>query len=195
MNDRIIVSICGPSGSGKSILAKEMVKSIGRDMAVRIPGDSFLKSSKYETFQDFIFSPFQYDWKLVEEILSPRLGTEVHTPLYDFQKYKRISKTGGASLTIRRYLIIDSIIPYPNADFTFLLSTGAEARKSRLKERDKRWNTNVISNWKKLELTFGLMKNTKKVIHLQLNGEYGIDENVRTAIEFLKSRKVLDKWD
>ncbi len=191
MNDRIIVSICGPSGSGKSILAKEIVKSIGRDMAVRIPGDSFLKSSKYETFQDFIFSPFQYDWKLVEEILSPRLGTEVHAPLYDFQKYKRVNKTGGASLNIRRYLIIDSIIPYPNADFTFLLSTGAEARKSRLKERDKRWNTNVISNWKKLELTYGLMKNSKKHIHLTLKGENDMNENVEAGINFLKARKVL----
>lgn len=192
MNDRIIVSICGPSGSGKSILAKEMVKAIGRDMAVRIPGDSFLKSSKYETFQDFIFSPFQYDWKLVEEILSPRLGTEVHTPLYDFRKYKRINKTGGANLTIRRYLIIDSILPYPNSDYTFLISSGAESRKNRLKERDKRWNTNVISNWKKLELTFGLMNNSKKHIHLKLDGENEMSYNLEAAINFLRARKVLD---
>ena len=70
-----------------------------------------------------------------------------------------------------------------------------ERKQERGLRKETKMNTNVISNWKKLELTFGLMKNTKKLIHLQLNGEIGIDENVRAAIEFLKSRKVLDKWN
>ncbi len=192
MIDRVIVSICGPSGSGKSILAKEIVKAIGRDMAARIPGDYFLKSSKYETFEEFIFTPFHYDWKLVDEILSHRLGTEVQAPEYDFHRYKRIKKTGGPNITIQRYLIIDSILPYPKSDFTFLITSETATRKTRLKERDKRSNTNVISNWKKLELTYELIENSKKHIHLNLNGENEPGENLEAALSFLRARKVLD---
>lgn len=191
MIDRVIISICGPSGSGKSILTKELVKLLGRDMAVRVPADYFLKSSTYESYEEFMDTPFQYDWKLIDELFSHRLGTEVQSPDYDFTKFKRMSKTGGVSFAIKRYLIFDGIIPYPNSDYVFLLHSDMETRKVRLKERDKRWNTNVIGNWKKLELTYDAMQRSKKHIHLKLDGTEEKAFTLEKIMEFLHSRKVI----
>lgn len=190
MIDRVIISICGPSGAGKADLAKDLVKSLGRDMAVRIPADYFLKTSSYENYEEFMSTPFQYDWKLIEEAISHPLGTAVESPHYDFTKFKRISKTGGVTFIIKRYLIFDGIIPYPKSDYVILLTSDFDSRKVRLKERDKRWNTNVMNNWKKLELTYETMLNSKKLVHLKINDRIEKEVNLESILKFLDKRKV-----
>jgi uridine kinase len=181
MKDKIIISICGASGSGKSELAKQMVKEFGRRMALRIPCDYFLKSVKYNSFEEFISAPFKWDWKLLKNYLSQPIGTVQEIPNYDFNKYVRISKTGGISLTIRRYIVLDSALPYPESDFTILLEAPANLRMQRLKERDKKWNSRVVKNWDKLELTAKPLKENK--FDFVLNGSLDVHENVRYIIK------------
>jgi uridine kinase len=190
--DRVIINICGPSGSGKSLLAKELSKAIGKDISIRIPTDYFLKSSVYKNYDEFMTTPFQYDWKLLESMISVPLGREIQLPDYDFTKFKRKTDTEGMKLQVRRYIILDSMLPYPKADYLFLVSASKEERQKRLKERDQQWRTSVITNWKKLELTAEMIKKSKKAIHLQLNGSDEKEMNIGFIIDFLRARKMLD---
>jgi uridine kinase len=191
LRDRVIISICGPSGCGKSMLAKEVVKAIGKDMSVRIPTDYFLKSSVYKNYEEFISSPFHYDWKLLEQLTDKPLGKEIEIPDYDFTKFKRNINNEGTRLMLRRYIVLDSILPYPKADFVIMLDDSKEERQKRLKERDKQWNTNVISNWKKLEVTGELLQKSKKFVNLELDGSLDKKENCEKILELLRNRNVL----
>lgn len=191
MTDRVIISICGPSGSGKSILAKELVKKIGKDISVRLPGDDFLKSSVYKDYEQFISTPFQYDWKLIDTLIKYPLGRDIQVPEFDFVKFKRNVNGEGKKITLQRYIIIDSILPYPKSDIVINITGSKNVRQKRLKERDKRWNASVISNWKKLELTYALIEKSHKFINLELDGDEEIHENIESAIAYLYKRKVM----
>jgi uridine kinase len=191
MKDKIIISICGAAGSGKSELAKHLAKTLGSHMALRIPCDYFLKSVQYNSFEEFISTPFKWDWKLLKNFISHPIGTVHEIPEYDFNKYVRLSKTGGITLIIRRYIFLDSTLPYPESNCTVLLEAPEGNRMQRLKERDKKWNSNVVKNWDKLELTAKLLKEGNIKFDLTLNSSLAAEENVERVVEFLKSKKIL----
>ncbi len=191
MKDKIIISICGAAGSGKSEIAKNLVKQLGSHMALRIPCDYFLKSVQYNSFEEFISTPFKWDWKLLKNYISQPIGTIHEIPDYDFTKYTRIDKNGGIALTIRRYIFLDSILPYPESNFAVKLETPEEPRMESLKERDKKWKSNNVKNWDKLELTAEKLMEIKMKFDLILDGSSAIEENVLNVIEFLKSNKLL----
>ncbi len=191
MKDKIIISICGAAGSGKSELAKKLAKELGSHMALRIPCDYFLKSVQYDSLEEFISTPFKWDWKLLKNFLSQPISTIHEIPDYDFNKYTRISKTGGIALTIRRYIILDSILPYPESDFIIKIETPNNLRLERLKARDKKWNSNVVKNWNKLELTAKQLNNANTKFDLLLNGSSDVKDNVQCVVEFLESQKLL----
>jgi uridine kinase len=191
MKDKIIISICGAAGSGKSELAKQLVKTLGSHMALRIPCDYFLKSVEYNSFDEFISTPFKWDWKLLKNFISHPISTIGSIPEYDFNKFTRISKTGGIELTIRRYIFLDSTLPYPESSHIILLETPPDLRMQRLKERDKKWNSNVVKNWDKLELTAKSLKEKNIKFDQTLNGSLAVEENVNNVVAILKSRKIL----
>jgi len=191
LKDKIIISICGAAGSGKSILAKKLAKELGSHMALRIPCDYFLKSVQYNSFEEFISTPFKWDWKLLKNFLSQPISTIHCIPDYDFNKYTRISKTGGIALTIRRYIILDSILPYPESDFIIKIDTPHDLRLERLKARDKKWNSNVVKNWDKLTLTAKQLNNANTKFDLILNWSSDVKDNVQLIVEFLESQKLL----
>lgn len=189
MKDKIIISICGAAGSGKSELAKHLAKELGSHMALRIPCDYFLKSVHYDSFEEFITTPFKWDWKLLKNFLSQPISTFHEIPDFDFNRFKRISKTGGIALTIRRYIFLDSMLPYPESDLIIKLETPAELRMERLKVRDKKWSSNAVKNWDKLELTASNLSDCK--CRLVLNGNINVEENLECVINFLRSQKIL----
>ena len=185
MKDKIITSICGSAGSGKSELAKKLAKELGSHMALRIPCDYFLKSVLYDSLEEFMATPFKWDWKLLKNFLSHPISTIHSIPDYDFDKYTRLSKEGGIALIIRRYIILDSILPYPESDFIIKLETPAELRMERLKERDKKWNSNVVKNWDKLELTAKQLEGGDLKFNLVLDGSLDAEENAQKIIQQL----------
>jgi uridine kinase len=184
MKDKIIVSICGKAGSGKSKLAKELAKHFGSDMAIRVPTDYFLKSVHYESFEQFISTPFMWDWKLIKKFISHPIGTLHDIPDYNFNTYSRISENGGIALIIRRYIFLDAALPYPESDFKILIESPGQTRLERLKERDKNWKSNVIRTWDKLELTSKKLSTLK--FDLRLDGEKPVEENLELVLKLLR---------
>lgn len=91
---RAILSICGGSGCGKSILTKHLVELLGSERAVRIPSDFYLRPNPYTTLAEFFQHPLQYDWDLLESELCETDGSSISSPNYDFVHFQRISSIG-----------------------------------------------------------------------------------------------------
>ena len=185
MNDKIIISICGAAGTGKSITAKMLVDTIGRDMAVRIPTDCYLKSFSGEPYEEFISSPFRYDWGLLKKIFIVPIGINSETPKFDFGKMLRLDKSGGTPFTIRRYLILDSMLPCPESNHVIKLEADKEIRLKRINERDKAQKSSSNRYWKKMEVTAGELDSGKYNFDLVLNGEDEPEVNAGKIMEFI----------
>lgn len=186
MKDKIIISICGAAGTGKSALANEMTIALGKDLACKIPADSFLKSYIGVPYEEFISTPFKYDWELLKEYLSNPIGREFGVPDYDFSKYIRISKTGGRMLILKRYILIDSMLPYPDSNFIIKLTAPEEFRLDKIRKRDTSQRVSSVKNWGKMEITAKFLEESKLKTDLVLDGKLKTRENAKKIMEFLK---------
>jgi uridine kinase len=184
MNDKIIISICGPAGAGKSTLAKKLVIALGRNLASRVPADYYLKSYNGEPFEEFISTPFKFDWDLLKKELKKPIGASCETPDFDFHLLVRKSKTGGIPFMVNRYMIIDSL-PYPESDYVIKLEAPADLRMSRIKERDNKDKTNSMRNWEKMEVTGRELENGKYKFDLILSGFDEPEVNAEKIVEFI----------
>lgn len=177
-----VVTIYGPTGSGKSTVAKALVAELGENRCVRVPGDVFLVPAEC-SLEAYHQMPHTYDWKLMRSVLSTLDGRVVGTPEFDFKTFKRISDDGGREITMRAVRVIDALRAYPHADLSVHLTTSAEVRKARIIERDQQWNSRVIDRWEQLEAT-RLLSESQDAGHLHLSG---LDDPAISA------RKIADK--
>ena len=145
----IVVSICGPSGTGKSQLAKVIVTKLGDGLSARVPTDYFLMPAT-EPLRSYLAVPLRYDWALLARVLALPVGTPMSTPDFDFTTFQRRDVTGGLSLTLRPIMVTDAIYPYSGADAAVLLSAPDETRRERIARRDEVWGTRVIERWTNL---------------------------------------------
>lgn len=191
MKDKIIISICGAAGTGKSALASEVTNLLGKNLACRIPTDCFLKSYIGVSYDEFISSPFKYDWNLLKELIIKPIGSDLQTPDYDFNKFLRINKTGGRTFTLKRYIFIDSMIPFPSSNFIIKLTAPEKVRIERIKKRDSSQGVNSFRNWEKMEITAKLLEENDYKYSLVLNGEEKAKENSVKIVEYLKLRGII----
>lgn len=98
---RIVISICGASGSGKSQLSKVLVAHLGSEASVRIPGDYYLLPA-CGPLADYFRTPLHYDWPLLDAVLSVAEATTVTTPDFDFVHFRRRGASAGKTFTLRR---------------------------------------------------------------------------------------------
>jgi len=185
LNDKIIISICGAAGTGKSALSNEMTVALGKDMSCRIPTDYFLKSYSGVSYDEFISTPFKYDWELLKKLLSEPITHEINIPDYDFSKFNRISKTGGRDIILKRYIFIDSMIPYPESRLIIKLEAKDELRYERIRKRDSAQNTNTARSWDKMTITANLLNTGNYKFDIVLNGEEKTKDNADKIVEYL----------
>lgn len=182
---RLVVSIRGASGSGKSSLAKALVATLGAKASVRIPGDYFLEPAN-EPLSTYLHRPLRYDWDLLDSVLSAPEGTPVAVPNFDFETFRRVSAAGGKRLIVRPIRILDTIYPYPRANVKILLAIPASTRRARIVERDKLWNTNVIGRWDNLELSRAHLEQRAHVYDLTLSGAEPVERNAARIADLLR---------
>lgn len=191
MTDKIVISICGAAGTGKSALANEMTVVMGKDISCRIPTDYFLKSYSGVSYDEFITTPFKYDWDLLKKTISEPINHEITIPDYDFSKFNRISKTGGRDIILKRYVFIDSMLPYPESRFIFKLTAKDELRYERIRKRDSAQNTNSARSWDKMTLTANLLESSGYRFDMILNGEEKTPENAEKIVEYLTEKRMI----
>ncbi len=93
----MIIGICGGTGSGKTTIAREIVKTVGLQNVVLIEQDSYYRNLSDmpldERHQANFDHPDSIDSDmLVNHILRLKQGLTVEMPLYDFKTHTRSSK-------------------------------------------------------------------------------------------------------
>jgi uridine kinase len=149
---RVIVSICGPAGAGKTRLSKLFVEQLGPEVAVRIPGDRYLMPAE-QPLDLYLRRPVRYDWRLLDQALDVPDGTAVLTPSFDFQRFTRRDQPDRRPFITRPVLVVDAIEPYPAAMLRVYIDAPTEVRRARLIDRDAARGSRSADQWEQLELT------------------------------------------
>jgi uridine kinase len=172
----LVASICGPSGSGKSHLAKAVCALLGRNRCCRVPTDYFLVPNA-GSLSDFIVQPLAYDWELLNRRLALPIGLQTSTPDLDFESFQRRQEFGGRAFSIQPITITDAIAPYPGANLVIVLSAPEDVRQVRLAARDIDWGARVQDRWDQLELTWARAQAAIESVDLELDGERSLNAN------------------
>ena len=145
MNNPILIGITGGTGSGKSTVSREILKSIRDKNVAIIEQDSYYKNQSHLTFEERIKTnydhPFAFDNKLLIEHLKKLLNNEaIEKPIYDFERHTRKEET--IKVEPRDIIILEGILILNDEDIRNLcdikifVDTDSDVRVIRRIERD-----------------------------------------------------------
>jgi len=98
MKNGIIIGIAGASGSGKTLVAKNIFESLGSDKVVIMQEDSYYKDLSDIPFDDRTGKNFDhpdaFDHSLLQYHLSELIkGNSISHPIYDYKTHSRLKET------------------------------------------------------------------------------------------------------
>lgn len=140
-----IIGIAGGTGSGKTTVARRIVKDLSAEKAVLLSLDSYYKDSSHVPFEDRqkinFDHPDAFDWPLlIEQLMALKSGKSVESPTYEFVTSSRTDKT--IHVDPCEVLVLEGILTFANPEVCELLDlkvfvdTDADVRLIRLIERD-----------------------------------------------------------
>ncbi len=141
----ILIGIAGGSGSGKTLVAKNIYADLGSDKVVRICQDSYYKDlshlSKEERIAQNFDHPHAIDTKLLTTQINGLLqGESIRQPVYDFVNH--IRKDDFIDIGPHSIIVLDGILILNNPDLRKLMDikifvdTAADIRLTRRLRRD-----------------------------------------------------------
>ena len=112
-NKIIVIGIAGASGSGKSLLANNIVNELGTDQVVVISEDSYYKDQSHLSFEDRAKINYDHPNSLDHDLLNEHLTKlqnweTVNVPMYDHSQHvrkERVSKVGK-----HRIIVLEGIL-------------------------------------------------------------------------------------
>ena len=113
MKPTIIIGISGPSASGKTVLAKNLLNALSSCEVALISEDSYYKDQSHMTFEERIKTnydhPNAFDHELmIEHLQLLQQGLAVDIPTYDFTHHSRLPAT--RHMTKHRIIILEGIL-------------------------------------------------------------------------------------
>ncbi len=98
MSRRILIGIAGGSGSGKTLVARTIVRELGSDRVVIIDQDSYYKNLEDIPLRDREARNFDHpdafdNGLLVQHIQDLLAGRPVEQPIYDYAEHRRLAET------------------------------------------------------------------------------------------------------
>jgi len=98
MSRRILIGIAGGSGSGKTVVARTIVRELGSKRVVIIDQDSYYKDLEQVPFRDRearnFDHPDAFDSDLMRQHLRDLLeGHAIEQPVYDYAQHRRTNET------------------------------------------------------------------------------------------------------
>ena len=144
-NKPFVIGVAGGSGSGKSTVTREVLASIGPEMATVVIQDDYYcdqtTMSPEERRKTNYDHPQAFDWPLmVQHLQALRRGEAIEMPTYDFAKDNRASKT----ITVQPapVIVVEGLFALYDADLRKMMSlkvfvdTAADVRFIRRLQRD-----------------------------------------------------------
>jgi uridine kinase len=98
MSRRILIGIAGGSGSGKTLVARTIVRDLGSDKVVIIDQDSYYKNLEDVPFRDREARNFDHPDAFDNELLKRHIrelveGHAIEQPIYDYAEHRRLDET------------------------------------------------------------------------------------------------------
>lgn len=140
-----VIGVAGGSGSGKSTVTREVLTSIGPEMAAVVMQDDYYLDQSALSFDERCQTnydhPQAFDWPLMmQQVQALCRGEPIEMPLYDFTLHNRSAKT----ITVKPspVIVIEGLFALYDADLRSLMSlkvfvdTAADVRFIRRLQRD-----------------------------------------------------------
>jgi uridine kinase len=98
MTRRVLIGIAGGSGSGKTLVARNILRELGSDRVVVIDQDSYYRNLEDIPFRDREARNFDHPDAFDNELLKRHIralleGQAVDQPIYDYAEHRRLSET------------------------------------------------------------------------------------------------------
>ena len=145
MERRILIGIAGGSGSGKTLVARNIVRDLGSGRVVIIDQDSYYKNLENIPFGDRESRNFDHPDAFDNELLKRHMhallsGTPVEQPIYDYTEHRRLDETRhiGEHLIV----VLEGILIFTDAelrermDIKLFIDADADVRFIRRLRRD-----------------------------------------------------------
>ncbi len=119
-----VIGVAGGSGSGKTTVVSQIVKSLGDDQVSLIEHDKYYRDRGDLRLEER--AALNYDHPdsletdlLVHHVKALRAGSAVEVPLYDFARHAR--EEGTTTVLPRRAIIVEGILIFADPDLRKLL--------------------------------------------------------------------------
>jgi uridine kinase len=95
---RILIGLAGGSGSGKTLVARNIVRDLGSDRVVIIDQDSYYKNLEDVPFRDREARNFDHPDAFDQDLLRHHVrelleGRAIEQPIYDYAEHRRLTET------------------------------------------------------------------------------------------------------
>lgn len=124
MSRRILIGIAGGSGSGKTLVARTIVRELGSDRVVVIDQDSYYKNLEDVPFRDREARNFDHPDAFDNELLRRHIrdlldGRAVEQPIYDYNEHRRLDET--RSIGEHLVIVLEGILIFLDPDLRALM--------------------------------------------------------------------------
>lgn len=114
MKKRILIGIAGGTGSGKTLVAKNLFRDLGSNRVVILQQDAYYKNLSYLPFEERAKQNFDHPDAIDSELLLRHIkdllaGRTIQQPIYDFTVHLRKNETreiGGQDIIILEGILI-----------------------------------------------------------------------------------------
>lgn len=145
INKPIIIGITGGTGSGKSTVAKAIIKSLSKKNIAVIQQDAYYKDQSELPFEERVKTNYDHPLAFDNELLTEHLeklcsGDSIEQPIYDFENHTRKKET--IFVESKDIIILEGILLLEDEklremqDIKIYVDTDADVRILRRIQRD-----------------------------------------------------------
>ena len=170
MKKPILIGVTGGTGSGKSTVAKQILRHLPTQSIVTVPQDAYYKNQDHLPMEERIKANYDHPMSfetnlLVANLKSLLAGENIHMPQYDFERHTR--KTETVTVASRDIIILEGILLFNEEklrelmDIKIFVDTDADIRVIRRIKRD------IRDRGRSLESVIDQYMTTVRPAHLQ----------------------------